>query len=107
MYRESSVRIKKEIIHSCSLFAKAVSKDFLSKEMIESFLAEKCKQNVWGVRKACVQALPQFVMLTESKKEQLAQILISFTKDGNKIVKIAAFKTIPEFIANYNSSKVP
>lgn len=46
-------------------------------------------------------------MLTESKKEQLAQILISFTKDGNKIVKIAAFKTIPEFIANYNSSKVP
>jgi hypothetical protein len=51
--------------------------------------------------------LPQLVLLTESKKEHLANLLINFTRDGNKIVKIAAFKIIPEFIANYNSSKVP
>jgi hypothetical protein len=28
-------------------------------------------------------------------------------KDGNKFVKILAFKTIPEFIANYGSEDVP
>ena len=45
--------------------------------------------------------------MTDAKKELLAQTLINFTKDGNKIVKISAFKIIPEFIANYNSDKVP
>lgn len=29
------------------------------------------------------------------------------TKDGNKIVKIAAHKIIPEFLANYNSQNAP
>jgi len=51
--------------------------------------------------------LPKLVILSESKKELLSSILLNFTKDGNKIVKIAAFKIIPEFIANYGSSKVP
>lgn len=68
LYKESSVRIKKEIIHSSSIIAKSVRKDFLNKEMIEGFFSEKCKENVWGVRKACVEALPQLVMLTDSKK---------------------------------------
>lgn len=47
------------------------------------------------MRKACVEALPQLVILTDSKKEHLAQQLLTFTKDGNKIVKISAFKIIP------------
>lgn len=33
--------------------------------------------------------------------------MIHLTKDGNKIVKIAAHKIIPEFLANYNSPQAP
>lgn len=79
----------------------------MNKEIIEGFFAEKCKELVWGVRKACVEVLPKLVILTELRKEFLAAILLNFTKDGNKIVKIAAFKIIPEFLANYNNLKVP
>lgn len=67
----------------------------MNKEIIELFFTEKCRETVWGVRKACVEILPQLVLLTESKKEHLANLLINFTRDGNKIVKIAAFKIIP------------
>lgn len=107
MYKESSVRIKKEIIHSSSVLARSVRKDFLNKEIIEVFFSEKCRESIWGVRKACVEILPQLVLLTDAKKDHLAQLLLNFTKDGNKIVKISAFKIIPEFIANYNSPKIP
>jgi hypothetical protein len=34
-------------------------------------------------------------MLTKTKKESLANALLTFTKDGNKIVKVSAFKVIP------------
>jgi hypothetical protein len=37
----------------------------------------------------------------------LANALLSFTKDGNKIVKVSAFKVIPEFLANYESITMP
>lgn len=101
------MRIKKEIIHSSSVLAKSVRRDFLNKEIIELFFSEKCKESIWGVRKACVEILPQLVLLTDCKKDHLSQLLLNFTKDGNKIVKISAFKIIPEFIANYNSPKIP
>jgi hypothetical protein len=39
--------------------------------------------------------------MTKNKKEFLANALLIFTKDGNKIVKVSAFKVIPEFLANY------
>lgn len=54
-----------------------------------------------------MEILPQLVLLTDLKKDHLSQLLLNFTKDGNKIVKISAFKIIPEFIANYNSPKIP
>jgi serine/threonine-protein phosphatase 4 regulatory subunit 1 len=106
-YKDSSVRIKKEIIHSSSIIAKSVTKEFLNKEIIDQFFTDRCKETVWGIRKACVEILPQLVILTETKKEHLAHLLLNFIKDGNKMVKISAYKVVPEFIANYNSSKVP
>lgn len=63
--------------------------------MIEGFYLQKCLEKVWGVRKACVEIISQLVKLTVGKKEALANALLSFTKDGNKIVKVTAFKAIP------------
>ena len=39
--------------------------------------------------------MPQLVVLTDSKKELLAHALLTLTKDGSKMVKVAAYKAIP------------
>ncbi len=51
--------------------------------------------------------MPQLVKETKSQKANLGNLLLAFTKDGNRIVKVAAFKIIPEFLANYESHEVP
>ena len=79
----------------------------MNKEIIDSFFLEKCKEPIWGIRKACIEIMPQLVVLTDARKELLASVLMGLTKDSSKMVKIAAYKTIPEFLANYNSPNVP
>ena len=59
------------------------------------------------MRKACVEIISHLVKLTKNKKEDIAAALIAFTKDGNKIVKVSAFKALPEFLANYESEVMP
>ena len=50
---------------------------------------------MWGIRKSCLEILPHLVVLTDSRKEELGNMLLHLTKDGNKIVKINAHKIIP------------
>jgi hypothetical protein len=107
IYKQSSTRVKREIIHSVQIIAKSVRKEFLNKEIIDGFVLEKCKEPIWGIRKSCLEILPQLVVLTESRKEQLANMLLHMTKDGNKIVKINAHKILPEFLASYNAPNPP
>jgi hypothetical protein len=50
---------------------------------------------VWGIRKACVEVLPKLVAVSTTHKEALSLALLTFTRDGSKIVKLTAFKTLP------------
>jgi hypothetical protein len=54
-----------------------------------------------------VEILPQLLAITANKKDVLANLLFHFTMDGNKLVKIAAFKILPEFLAKYGSKNPP
>jgi hypothetical protein len=45
--------------------------------------------------------------MTSTKKQSLAEWLIDLTKDTNKMVKLSAYKVIPEFLANYDSENIP
>ena len=40
-------------------------------------------------------------------KLELCNCLLSFLKDGNKFVRIASHKILPEFLAKYGSSDIP
>lgn len=53
-----------------------------------------------------MEILPQLLEIT-CKKDVLATLLFHFTMDGNKLVKIAAFKILPEFLAKYGSKNPP
>ncbi|CAM6005149.1 unnamed protein product [Sphagnum balticum] len=64
MYRDSSIRIKKEIISCTCVVARSVSAEFLNRQIIDGFFVEKCRETVWAVRKACVEILPDLVRMT-------------------------------------------
>ena len=43
----------------------------------------------------------------KNEKSVLSNILLQFVKDGNKFVRVAAHKIIPEFLAKYGESNIP
>ena len=53
------------------------------------------------MRKACVDILVEMTKICEIKEreENMTELLLKFLEDGNKWVKIAAFKALGPFIA--------
>jgi hypothetical protein len=51
--------------------------------------------------------ITQLIGLVRDTKVELTNALLTFLKDGNKFVRIAAHKAVPQFIAKYGDSSVP
>jgi hypothetical protein len=94
-YSKASVKLKKEIIQICWMFARGQTQKFIDEEIVSSFFLERCRESIWAIRKVCAESLPELVYLSHSKKDALTSCLIAFTKDGSKIVRLTAFKKIP------------
>lgn len=48
-----------------------------------------------GVRKSCADIIAEMVALSVNHKPKLAEMMIGLAKDGHKIVKLAACKSLP------------
>lgn len=60
-----------------------------------------------GIRKSVAEILPDLVEITTTEKALLSSILLTFTKDGHKVVRLTACKAVPEFLAKYQGPKLP
>jgi hypothetical protein len=79
----------------------------LDHDILEVFFAEKCKEPIMGVRKSCAEVLPNLIELTNHNKNMLANLMLTLVKDSHKIVRLTACKAVPEFLARFNTSRVP
>lgn len=63
--------------------------------MVRHFLAERCKEPMMGIRKSCAEVMPELVRLTATEKDILSTLILGLTKDGHKVVRLTACKSIP------------
>lgn len=101
------MRVKKEIILELGRLAESMTSEFVDNKIIKGFYLKETKENAWGIRKACVEVITELLVKSKLTKEDLGNTLLTFLKDGNKFVRIASHKIIPEFIAKYGDKNVP
>lgn len=67
-----------------------------------------CKDEIWGIRKACAQVLPQMALLVslESRRRQLVPVMKSFIFDESEWVIITALKNLGHFIASFAQPQI-
>ena len=107
IFKEGSLRIKKKVIHYCPAIAKHVSDAFLCKEIIDEFITSIAKEVTWALRKACVDVLPSHSEIAINRKDVLANLMLTLTKDSNKLVRVEALKVVPSFIAKFQHPSIP
>jgi hypothetical protein len=74
-------------------------------------LGRECKDGNWPVRKACIDSLYDVANicteeLKEYKKNELTDAVLTFVKDSNKLVKIAAYKSLGPFISTLQGIQI-
>lgn len=67
-----------------------------------------CKDEVWGIRKACAQVLPQMALLVslDSRRRQLVPAMKQFIFDDSEWVIITALKSLGQFIASFAQPQI-
>lgn len=107
IHKNGSVRVKKEIILELGILADNLSLEFVESSIIKKFYLEEVHEHSWGIRKACIEIITPLLCATKNCKQDLASVMETFLKDGNKFVRIAAHKALPEFLAKYGDKNVP
>lgn len=67
-----------------------------------------CQDEIWGIRKACAQVMPQMALLVslESRRKLLVLAMKRFIFDDSEWVIIAALKSLGQFIASFAQPQI-
>lgn len=96
---DPQIKVRKEAVMHLPIISKVVSVCFVRQKLVP-FYMRVSQDNVWIVRKACVDVLEDMFALAEPEvqQHQLVELMLGFLKDGTKWVKIAAYKQLGKVI---------
>lgn len=104
---DSSLVVRKTISQNLGKICLIIGSDCTVEKVLPFFL-ELSKDDIWGVRKACVESLPYISKCVNSKcrTTTLTNLFEIFCEDVSRWVKMEAYKQLGPLIATFKSNEV-
>ena len=102
-------RVRKTTAFHLHLVCEAVGEENTLERVLPVFL-QLCRDDFWGVRKACAESIvdvSKIVRTSVESQAQLVEVMLRLLDDSSKFVKTAAFKNLGIFVSTLSSALMP
>ena len=92
MQDDCSIKVRRELVLRLAGVSKIIGDDFFIGVILPMF-KQLSNDQIWSVRKACVEILPSLTQLSNQKikERNIIRLFTGFSQDSSRLVKQASF----------------
>jgi len=104
--QDNSFRVRKATVQYFGPICEQLGCESTEEQLLPIF-KKLCKDNIWSVRKGCVESLIDISRaITQDKRTELIDVMVAFLGDSSRWVRNAAYEMLGRFISTLTSDQV-
>lgn len=104
--QDNSFRVRKATVQYFGPICEQLGHESTEEQLLPIF-KKLCKDNIWSVRKGCVESLIDISKaINQEKRADLIDVMVAFLGDSSRWVRNAAYEMLGKFISTLTSDQV-